>query len=104
VPWGPRGARARGEPSLVHLQFEWENQDDDFCCEGHLSIHTEAVPRLGDEISVTYKDDNKLPELTTVRGKVECIRWEYDCSQPKPDADVYPHVYLKDVTTKKWTP
>lgn len=92
----------------MHLQITWENDDadpesDDYG-EQHLSIHADVVPRVGEEMGISYKDNTKLPEITSVSGRVDSVYYEYDCCQPKPEADVYPRIFLTDVKTRKWTP
>ena len=69
---------------LFHLQFTWDSDEEDDYGEGHLSYHATAVPRIGDEVGLTYKDDDDLPELTTVSGTVEMVHWSFDDTAPTP--------------------
>jgi hypothetical protein len=79
---------SRSEARLwLHLQFEWEEADGD---EGHLSYHGYHVPRVGDHVSLSYKEEGRIE---VVRGKVKEVRWDFD-----PDDAVYPMVFLTDVT------
>lgn len=92
-----KAAAAVEVPMDLHIQFRWEDEDDE---DHSLSYHSSHIPGRGDTVSLVWKDDDCKPELTSMSATVDNINWEFNS-----DTGPYPTIWLRDTSKQRtWTP